>query len=116
MSVKIKIKDWNDETLREATLAFAESLGEDVEIIYPKTKFKPYNVQIWKDDDILEEKDFLTKNQAKKWIRGKLSLNKYRTAYADLKKYNKSNDDFDWWFYKWSSESSKIIEINSPEE
>lgn len=98
--ISIKRKDWDNPAIRNAILATAETLGEDIEIVYPKPKFKPYNAQLWLNDDIVEEKDFTAKKQAIKWIKSRLSLKKNTGAYADLKKYNKANDDFDWWFYK----------------
>lgn len=98
--ITIKRKDWDNPSIKNAILATAELLGEDIEIVYPKPKFKPFNVQLWRDDNILEEKDFSNKKQALKWLKTRLFLKKNKGAYADLKKYNKSNDDFDWWFYK----------------
>ena len=100
MAIKISRKNWEDKEYRDVVLSVAEILGEDVEITYPKSKFKPYNVQIWKSAIILLEKDFYKKSQAKKWITKVLKMKKCENAYADLKKYNKSNDDFDWWFYR----------------
>ena len=100
MSIRVDNKNWQNNEFREAILSVASLLQEEIIIEKPLKKFKPYNVQLWRDDDILEERDFLTKPQAKKWIKQRLSLKKNHGAYADLKKYNKSNDDFDWWFYK----------------
>ena len=102
MSIKIKQKDIDNSVFMNAVINIAELLGQDVEITASKSiKFKPYNVQIWLNDCDVEEKDFQTKKQALKWIKHRLSLKKYKElAYADLKKYNRSNDDFDWWFYK----------------
>lgn len=108
MSIRVSRKNWNDKTYRETILGVAEILHEDIEIEIPKQKFKPYNVQIWKDDDIVLEKDFMKKSQATKWINKTLIMKKYKDAYADLKKYNKNNDDFDYWFFK--VEDDKVIE------
>ena len=108
MSIKVSRKNWNDETFRNTILGVAEILNEDIEIELPKTQFKPFNVQIWKDDDILLEKDFLKKSQAIKWIKKTLVMSKYKDSYADLKRYNRRNDDFDYWFFK--VENNKVVE------
>ena len=100
MTIKVSQENWKDEEYRNVILGVAEILGEDVTIVMPKEEKQLYNVQIWKDDDILLEKDFDKKSQAKKWITKVLKMKKCENAYADLKKYNKSNDDFDWWFYR----------------
>lgn len=112
--ITIKRKDWDNIAVRNAILHTAEVLGEEVEVVYPKPKFKPYNAQLWRNDDILEEKDFSTKTQAKKWIKERLSLKKNTGAYADLKKFNKTNDDFDWWFYKLID--YRLVEVDTLEE
>ena len=111
MIMKIKRKDWNNPELRNVLLNVAELLGQDVEVEKVKCKFKKYNVQIWQNDDIIYEKDFDTKPQAKRWIKKTLLMKKCKDAYADLKKYNKSNDDFDYWFYK--LENNKLIETSN---
>ena len=108
MSIKVSRDNWEDKTFRDAILGVAEILQEEVEVIYPKQKFKPYNAQIWKDDDIILEKDFMRKSQAMKWIKQVLSMKKCKDAYADLKKYNQKNDDFDYWFYV--IEDNKVVE------
>lgn len=98
MSIRVLQKDWKNENYRVATLTLAELLGEEIEIEVEKPKVKLYNAQIWKDDDIVFEKDFDDKLSALKWIKSKLE--KESRAYADLKRYNNKRDDFDWWFYK----------------
>lgn len=112
MSIKIKRDDWNNATFRDAILGVAQILQEDVEIEVKgsgkKQKFKPYNAQIWKDDDVILEKDFMKKYQALKWIKKVLVMKKYENAFADLKKYNTKNDDFDYWFFK--VENNKVVE------
>ena len=113
MSIKVKRKDWQNEAFRNSILSLAEVLKEDIEIELPKVKFKSYNVQIWRDDNILNEKDFLKKSDAKKWIKSILSKKKYSGAYADLKKYNKAEDDFDWWFFR--LKDNQLVEVYTPE-
>ena len=108
MSIVVSQKNWKDETYRAAILGVAQVLKEEIEIELPKQKFKPYNAQIWKDDNIILEKDFMKKPQAMKWIKKVLAMRKCKDAYADLKKYNKKNDDFDYWFFK--MENDKVIE------
>ena len=108
MAIRVSQKNWQDKTFRDTILGVAEILKEEIEIELPKQEFKPYNVQIWKDDNILLERDFLKKSLALKWIRRVLKMNKYKDAYADLKKYNKTNDDFDYWFFK--QEDKKVVE------
>lgn len=112
MSIRVSRNDWNDETFRSAILGVAQILKEDIEIEVrgngKKQKFKPYNAQIWKDDNIILEKDFMRKHQALKWIRKVLVMKKCENAFADLKKYNTKNDDFDYWFFK--VEENKVIE------
>ena len=107
MALKISRKDWDDENYKSAILGVAEVLHEDIEIVYPR-RVKLYNVQIWASDKILLERDFMKRSQAMKWIKKTLAMRKCRDAYADLKKYNKNNDDFDWWFYK--LENNKVVE------
>ena len=113
MAIRVKKKDWQNEAFRNSILSLAEVLNEDIEIEMPKAKFYPYNVQIWKDDNILKEKDFLKKADAKKWIKNLLSKKKYSGAYADLKKYNRKEDDFDWWFFRFKD--NQLIEVYTPE-
>ena len=96
MAIKITRKDWNNQALKDITLVMSELTGEDIIIVEPKLKL--YNAQIWKNDDIVFEKDFDDKLSALKWIKSKLE--KESLAYADLKRYNNKRDDFDWWFYK----------------
>ena len=88
MSIKVSRKNWNDETFRNVILNIAEILKEEIEVELPKTSFKPYNVQIWRDDNILLEKDFLRKSEAIAWIKKILNMKKYKDSYADLKKYS----------------------------
>ena len=111
MSIKISKKDWEDKTFRDVVLSVAEILKQEIEIELPKTSFKPYNVQIWRDDDILLEEDFLKKSQAISWIKEALSRDDCKNSYADLKKYNERNDDFDYWFFK--LEDNKVVEIDN---
>ena len=112
MAIRVSRKQWEDETFKSAILGVAQVLGEDIEVEVKgsgkKQKFKPYNAQIWKDDDIVFEKDFMNKSQAKKWIKKTLAMKRCENAYADLKKYNKRNDDFDYWFYK--LDNNKLVE------
>ena len=98
MAIKVNRKSWENKMYREAILQVAELFKED--IVVEKIKFKPYSAQIWLNDDIKDEKDFDTKGKALKWIKQELLKKKYKDAFVDLKKYNKSHDDFDYWFYK----------------
>lgn len=112
MAIRVSQKNWNDEEFRIATLTIAQLLGEEIEVEIPKIEFKSYNAQIWKNDDILFEKDFDSRKDALKWI--KLKLLKESHAYADLKKYNKKHDDFDWWFYR--VKDSKLVDVTDEGE
>ena len=107
MAIKVKRKHWDDETFRNAVLNVAELLQEDVEIVYPK-RVKLYNVQVWKDDNIIFEHNFTKRSQAMKYIKKVLHMRKCKGAYADLKKYSNNTDDFSWWYYK--LENNKIVE------
>jgi len=107
MAIKIKRKDWEDSIIRNAVLSVAELLHEDISVVYPK-RVKLYNVKIWKDDNILYENNFMKKSQAMSYIKKILVMRKCKDAYADLKKYNKNNDDFDWWYFK--LENNKVVE------
>ena len=111
MSIRVNHKDWKNESFRTTVLGVAELLGEDIEISIPKTKFKPFNVQIWRNDDVILEKNFLTKSDAMKYTKKVLNMKKYKDSYADMKKYNKTNDDFDWWFFK--NIDGKVQEVES---
>ena len=82
-------------------------LGESVEVEMSKQKLKPYNAQIWANDDIVFEKDFNTKYDALKWIKARLKNES--NAYADLKKYSSNRDDFEWWFYR--LKNKKLIDV-----
>lgn len=113
MAIRVKHKDWQNESFRLTILSLAETLQEDIEVELPKVKFKPYNASIWQNDDIVLEKDFIKKSDAMKWIKTALGKKKYSDAYCDLKKYNKRNDDFDWWYFKVID--NKLVEVNSPE-
>lgn len=114
MTIRVSQKNWNDKLFRKVILNVADMFKEDIEIKQPKQKFKPYNVQIWCKDDIMFSKDFSNRCQAKKYIKKILSMKKYKNAYADLKKYNKKHDDFDWWFFRFKD--NKLIEVVTPEE
>lgn len=114
MAIKVKEKDWKVKEFRESVLTVAETFGQDIVIQKRKQKFKPYNVQIWLNDNIEKEKDFLRKSQAMKWLKSVLMMHKYEKAYADLKKYNQNDDDFDYWFY--SKVGNKVIEVPTIEE
>ena len=110
MALKILRKNWDDKSYRELMLGVAEILHEDIDIIYSKN-VRPYNVQIWKDDNIILERNFAKRPQALKWIKKVLVMRKCKDAYADLKKFNKKGDDFDYWYYK--LENKKVVEVFS---
>ena len=105
MAIKVTRENWNNKTFKDATLIMSELLGEDIIIQEPKPK--PYNAQIWKNDDIVFEKDFDSRPSAIKWIKARLKNEV--NAYADLKKFNKSRDDFDWWFFK--VKDNKLVDV-----
>ena len=114
MPIRVKNKDWRNPAFKEAILKVAELLNEELEVELPKVKFKPYNAQIWMNDDIVEEKDFYNKSDSLKWAKNVLSKKKYNSAYLDLKKYNQKDDDFDWWYYKLLN--NKLTEFQNMEE
>ena len=110
MAIKISRKDWNNKTIRDVALALAELNADDILIV--EQKRKPYNAQIWKDDDIVFEKDFDSRPSALKWIKARLKNES--NAYADLKKYNHKRDDFDWWFFKFKD--NKLVDVTDKGE
>ena len=114
MPLRVSNKDWNNPPFRDSVLRFAEHFQMDIEVELPKKEFLPYNVQIWVGDDIAEAKDFKYVKDARKWISEKLHEDKYHNAYADLKKYNIREDDFDWWFY--ILRNGSIEDVIDPEE
>ena len=110
MAIKVTRENWNNKAFKDATLIMSELLGEDIIIQEPKPK--PYNAQIWKNDDIVFEKDFDSRPSAIKWIKARLKGES--KAYADLKKYNSNRDDFDWWFYK--IKDNKLVDVTDEGE
>ena len=99
MTIRVSRDDWRNEAFRNATLLLAESFGTDVEIEVPKKEHLPYQVQIWLGDDVTEASEFTRKADALKWSKERLSDPKNAGGVADVKKYNKAGDDFDWQFY-----------------
>lgn len=100
MAIVVKRKDWDDPSFRNATLSVAEVLGEDIEVIYPTKKFYPFTVQLWIEDNMVEEKEFKDRLSALKWARKRLSLKKNSQATAELKKFKKTNELDDYWVYR----------------
>lgn len=100
MSVTISRSDWDNDALRESALRLAEALGEDLEVVYEREAIKPYNVRLWLHDDVMASEDFDRKSDALAWSRNALSEAADPECVADVRKFNSTGDDFDWWFYR----------------